>query len=527
VALSLVASIVGIANRFAYDDGALIATNDRVHSMHDWWMRFTEPYWPEAFAHTLYRPITMLGFTIQWTLGAGSPFVFHVTSIFLYALCALGMLLLAREILSPSAAWLAAAIFAVHPVHVEAVANVAGQSELLAGASLIFGAWWYVRARNAGAMSARDVGVVSMLYAFGLLSKESAIVLPALLVAAELTVLRKPGVRTRASSWFPTLAVLAIVAVGALCLRRAVIGAWLGDSPVPALKSLSPGERILTMLAASREWVRLLVWPSRLSFSYSPPYLAIVKTVNPQILPGAALLLVVIVSIAAAYRRAPAIAFGVMWLAVALLPVSNVFFVTGVFVAERTLFAPSVGFAVAVAGLVQLLSSRLPSIEVRRVAVGVLGVALIGGAMRSATRSRDWFDTAHITTAGVRDLSDAYTVNALYGEFLATQGGAAGTAEKWLRRAITLYPDDPEARVELANLYVNAGLWPAAESTFREALAVDPGLASARAGVVLCRIQAKDFAGAREQATLGVASGESVDTFKRLLAAIDSASKSR
>ena len=323
--------------------------------MHAWWLRFAEPYWPETFAHALYRPITILGFAIQWTLGGGSPFVFHATSILLYALCAVGVLLLARQILSPAAAWFAGAIFAVHPVHVEAVANVVGQSELLAGASLVFGAWWYLRARNAGVLSPRDVGVVAGLYALGLLSKESAIVLPALLAAAELTVLRKPGGRTHTSVWLPTLAALVLVAVGALFLRRQVIGTWLGDSPVPALNALSRGERILTMLAASREWVRLLFWPSLLSFSYSPPYLAIVTTPSAQILPGVALVLAMIVSIAVGLRRAPAIAFGVMWLAIALVPVSNVFFATGVFIAERTLFAPSVGVAVAVAGLVQLL----------------------------------------------------------------------------------------------------------------------------------------------------------------------------
>jgi hypothetical protein len=524
--LSFLASITGIANRFAYDDGALIATNEHVHSLQSWWLRFTEPYWPDAFAHALYRPITILGFAIQWTLGDGSPFVFHAVSILLYATCAVGVLLLARQMLSPSAAWLAAAIFAVHPVHVEAVANVVGQSELLASASLIFAAWWYLRARNTGAMSPRDVGVVAGLYALGLLSKESAVVLPALLIAAELTVLRKAGTRNGVSAWLPTLISLAIVAVGALCLRRAVIGSWLGDAPVPALKNLSSSARILTMLAASREWVRLLFWPSLLSFSYSPPFLPIVTTPTPQALWGIGFALALIASVAVSYRRAPAIAFGVMWLTIALSPVSNVFFVTGVFIAERTLFAPSAGFVIAVAGLIHLLWLRLPSIEVRRIAVGALGIVLLSGVVRSAARQRAWFDTAHITTAGVRDLSDAYTVNALYGEDLATRH-AAGTAEKWLRRAIGLYPDDPEVQVELANLYVDAHLWPAAEATFRKAVEIDPKLSSARAGVVLCRVQAKDYAGARKQALIGLSSGESPDTFKQLIAAIDSASKER
>jgi hypothetical protein len=524
--LTLAASITSIGNQFAYDDVALVATNDRVHSMHAWWMRFAEPYWPETFAHSLYRPITMLGFTLQWTLGGGTPFVFHLTSIVLYAACAVGVLLLARELLSPAAAWFAAAIFAVHPVHVEAVGNVIGQSELLAGGSLVFGTWWYVRARKAGAIGLRDAVILAAIYAGGVLSKESAIVLPGLVIAAELTVLRKPRATTEslARSWLLTAAALVIVVVGSLCLRRAAIGAWLGDYPVPALASLTASERGLTMLAASREWLRLLVWPATLSLSYSPPYLPTVEAFDPWVLLGVGLVTAVIVVILAMHRRAPSVAFGLLWFAIAILPVSNLFFVSGVFIAERTLFAPSVGFVLAIGGFSQFIWPRLPSREIGRGLVAALAVVLIAGVVRSAGRQRDWFDTAHITTAAVRDLPDAYTVDALYGEYLATRG-AAGTAEKWLRRSIALYSKDPEPLVELANLYVNARLWTAADSTFRKALVIDPKLSSARAGLVLCLLQMKNFSDARAQAEIGVASGESVDTFRRLVSAIDSASK--
>jgi tetratricopeptide (TPR) repeat protein len=305
-----------------------------------------------------------------------------------------------------------------------------------------------------------------------------------------------------------------------------VIGSWLVDYPEPALAHLSAYERTLTMLAASREWLRLLVWPSLLSFSYSPPYLAIVTAPTPAIFYGVALVTAVAVSIALTFRRAPAIAFGLLWLAITLVPVANIFFVSGVFIAERTLFAPSVGFVLVVGGVAQLLWSRMALLKARRVAIGFAGLVLLAGTIRSAMRQRDWFDTGHIATAAVRDLPNAYTVDALYGEYLATRR-AAGTAEKWLRRSIALYPDDPEVHVELANLYVNAHLWPAAESTFRKALEIDPNLSSARAGLVLCLVQTKDYAGARQQAQIGVASGESAETFKQLLAAIDSASKTR
>jgi hypothetical protein len=320
------------------------------------------------------------------------------------------------------------------------------------------------------------------------------------------------------------LGVLFVVAIGSLALRRAVIGEWLGDFPVPALKHLSAGERALTMLAASREWVRLLVWPSLLSFSYSPPYLPIVTTPSAPILGGVLLVLAVIASVVLSYRRAPVIAFGTLWFAIALLPVSNLVFVSGVFVAERTLFLPSVGFVIAVVGIAQAAWPRVRSLQLRRLLGGVVAAALLAGLIRSAVRQRAWFDTGHITTAGVRDLPNAYTVNALYGEYLATRR-AAGTAEMWLRRAMALFPSDAEPVVELGNLYVEAKVWPAAQAMFRRALAIDSASASARAGLILCLVQAKDYAAARAEAETGVAQGTAVATFRQLIAAIDSAAK--
>jgi hypothetical protein len=523
--LAIAASITGIANRFAYDDVPLVAANDRVHTMHAWWMRFAEPYWPETFAHSLYRPITTLGFTLQWALGGGSPFVFHAVSMLLYAGCAVGVLLVAHELLTPAAAWFASALFAVHPVHVEAVANVVGQSELLAAIAVLFGSWWYLRARRNGAWRARDLAIVASIYAVGMLAKESAVVLPALLAAAELTVLRTADVQRRdRAGWIAMALVFALVAAAALCLRRAVIGAWLGDSPVPALRGLSVGPRLLTMLAASREWIRLLGWPSLLSFSYSPPYLPIVSRPGPEVVVGTLLLLAAVVAVIVTRRRAPAIAFGVLWFAIAILPVSNVFFVSGVFIAERTLFVPSVGFVLAVAAVGELVWRRLRSTEARRALVGLAALLLLAAGLRSLVRQPEWLDTGHIATAAARDLPEAYTVDALYAEYLATRR-AAGTAEKWMRRSIALFPRDPETIVELASMYVDARLWPRAEMTFKQALDVDPTSPSARAGLVLCLVETRDYTAARAQAQLGLDSGKSTDTFRRLLTAIDSASK--
>jgi len=137
VVLAVVASATALANGFALDDLALVADNARVHSLDHWWRLFTLPYWPPQYGASLYRPLVTLAYALQWWTGAGAPWVFHLSSVALYtALCALVLTLL-LEVLSPAPALIGAALFAVHPVHVEAVANVVGQSELMASLAMV------------------------------------------------------------------------------------------------------------------------------------------------------------------------------------------------------------------------------------------------------------------------------------------------------------------------------------------------------------------------------------------------------
>ena len=121
--LSVAASITGLLNGFALDDVFAIVRNPNVHSLGRAWWVFGESYWPAAQGGALYRPLTSLGFVVQWAIGGGSPLPFHVVSILLYAAACVAFYELAILIVAPAAALAAAAVFAVHPLHVEAVAN--------------------------------------------------------------------------------------------------------------------------------------------------------------------------------------------------------------------------------------------------------------------------------------------------------------------------------------------------------------------------------------------------------------------
>ena len=126
--LALVVTWTSLRNGFALDDVHIIVENARVHTLDSFWRLFAQTYWPPEEGASLYRPLTMLAFAIQWVTGNGSPLVFHIFSSVLFAATCVAFYFLADELTSTRVALVAGALFAVHPVHVEVFANVVGQA---------------------------------------------------------------------------------------------------------------------------------------------------------------------------------------------------------------------------------------------------------------------------------------------------------------------------------------------------------------------------------------------------------------
>ena len=105
-------------------------------------------------------------------LGDGAPWVFHAVNIALYVCLAVAVLRLARAAMSETAAIVAAALFAVHPVHVEAVANVVALSELIAALAMVLAVTIYVERRRTGPLRGRDIAGLAALYAVACFAKE-------------------------------------------------------------------------------------------------------------------------------------------------------------------------------------------------------------------------------------------------------------------------------------------------------------------------------------------------------------------
>lgn len=534
VLLALLASASGLGNGFVYDDRPIILENARVHTLARWWEAFAQPYWPPNWGDTNYRPLTILSFAVQWALGGGSPLLYHAVSVALYVGVCLAVLRLARLVLPSSAAWIVAALFAVHPVHVEAVANVVGQSELMVALGSTLAVAAYVRMRDAGAARERlppAVAAIALLYAMVSFSKESGFLLPGLFLAAELTVVRtrlgaqRRALRARARELWPVYSVCAGIGLVYLLLRRSVLGGF-GDDPNVVISLLSHESRVLTMLGVVPDWARLLLWPARLAADYSPPGVRVMLGPAWEIVPGLAVLLGAAALGIAAWRAGrPVAAFGLLWLAVAIFPVSNLVIRSGVILAERTLFLPSVGALIAVGAAAAWAIDRLAELprSRRRLAAVPLALVLAAGAAKSASRQRVWRDGETFLEQIVQDAPLSYRAHYMYGMWLI-ENGRREEGERRVRTAIRLFPYDGAPYTDLADRYRRAGICAPAIDLYRRAIALGAFRDRARLGLVACLLREGHLADAAEQSRIGAAErGPEAAQFRRLLAIADSA----
>ena len=534
--LAVVASITGLGNGFALDDLALVAGNSRVHSLDQWWRLFTLPYWPPLFGASLYRPMVTLAYALEWAIGNGSPRVFHVASILMYAGVSTLVLALALELVPFAAAAAVAALFAVHPVHVEAVANVVGQSELLAALAMLGASVIYVRARRRDTLGRTPTAAIGLLFAIACLSKEHALLLPALLAALELFVIERPSgaardrLADRLRATGPLVVTLAAVGVAYVVVRTAAVGELLGEQHLVPVEG---ARRPWVLLAVVPHWLRLLVWPARLSADYSPQEIAIPAGAGLEIVPGLIILTAAVGAFVALGRGGAASTgdrnvarLGVAWLAVSLLPVSNLLSV--MLVAERTLLLPSVGAVMIAGAAVSALLRHAGSEAAGRRARFGLGAALAGlvvlGTARSLSRQPVWRDNQTLFQQTVADAPRSYRAQFFYGQLLFQQGRRA-EGERRLLRAIALNPtpSDVSPLNYLATEYRDAGMCPQALPLYERAIAHDAERPDVRYGLAACLLATGRIAEARTLARDGVRRGDLKRLFQELLARADSA----
>lgn len=486
VFLSLAAYANSLGNGFAYDDDGII-TQNQVVVTGDWGAAVGGSWWPDPLDGTgLFRPLTLTSFVAEWKLFGGDPLGFHILNVVFHTVVSLLVFSLLLGLGSVPGALAGGALFAIHPIHTEAVANIVGRAELYAAIPFLLACLLYIRGRSwtGPARIARLVGL-GALYFLALAGKEIAVTLPGILLLLEVwTLFEGPRDRTGETGLLrrvfleegATFLLLGVALVAYLGLRFFALGAVVGELPAPLFLVIGSGARVLTALALWVQYPRLLLFPLDLAVDYDPGVMFPSEGVDGQVILGTLILVGLILVAIRTWEHRPLIALGTGWFFLAILPVSNLFFPTGVLLAERTLYLPSVGLAVVVAGATSWALSLHPKWRPPLLALGL--VAALALFVRTVVRNPSWMSTFVMQQALNEDHPESWRAIRARAQGLERVGAMDEAQETW-DLAVRLAPMNYTLLVQAGDFHCRQGRWDRCESYLKSAIEISPGYRNA------------------------------------------------
>ena len=472
---------------FTFDDGGLILENPHVAPQASWTDSLVRPYWHDHSRAGLYRPVAAFTYRLQREFG-DDPAPFHLLNLLLHAGVSLLVLAVLRRLAPgrPGLAFATALLFAVHPLHTEAVTNVIGRAELLAAGFGLGGYLFWLRAQNGTAGIRPGTALAAGLcFALSAGSKESALAWVLLLGLHRLIpFLPEPGDKgtyaslRKSGRWKGAIALDAAAGTGFLAYlvaRRLVLGSFLGIAGAGFVENplfRAPlGTRLLTASKVLWKGIGLHFWPAELNPDYSydsiPLESAWLSVAGLLALLGLGITVAaVVVAVRAARRHPPAsgarlLSWSVLFYAAMILPTANLLAPVGTIMAERLLYLPSLGLFTGVLILALAAWNRLApgSSRSRRAGPVLLAALLVPLAVRTWDRNEDWRSNATL-----------------------------------FREAVRTQPRSAKVRINLGSVLTEEGDWRAAEEQYRAALAVSPGYIPALNGLGHSLIQQRRYA---------------------------------
>ena len=468
---------------FLYDDYPQIVFNPFLRAWHYVPQFFVSSVWKHVSPLTpgnYYRPMFLVLMRACYAAFSDRPFGWHMVTLGLHLTATwLTYVVLKKMTGQFTTAWLAALIFGLHPMHHEVVAWVSATTESLFAVLFLLAFLAYLKSREGS--KALWLGVSCVLYAVSLLSKETAIILPALVFAhawieytpAESETSQGIGGRIR-SAIVPAAPFIPIAIVYLIVRNKILFG--LGHS----FADVSAGAWLLTLPSILFFYVRNWFVPYRLSESYDLFYQTSLNFTH-VILP--ALILAALAAGIWLLRNrlgAKSVYCALAWILIPLLPALDTFvFRPDELVHDRYFYIPSVGAALLVALIIESVGKSklglfgLPSGVLASAAVVTIVLAVVGGRTASV-----WQDDEHLFTRAhqVAPLN-ATALNNLGANMMSRQ--KTSEAEALLLTGYQRDPRDFRFAFNLGRLYYHKADYAQADRYMRQVIALDPDFADA------------------------------------------------
>ena len=401
IVLSFVAYGGSLDNRFTnWDDNWLITENQIIQdpSAENLW-HIVNPAAPREELGNEYLPTRDLSYVLNHAMGDMDPTGYHFLDLLMHIFVSLLVMLLAWRLTRQHwMAGLAGLLFAVHPVHVEAVAWASSRKDMLSTVFLMLSVHLYISARRERSDSSKlkgrklALGLALGCFALALTSKMTAVVLPALLLGVELFFgqqLAKSDLKTRALKQAPFWGMSAAFTLLAMSIGSGLMREPYGEGQFQSLLTATSAlTRDFQILITGRPTVAAVDMPVQTGFGGSVTL---------------GLLIIAVLGGVAAWGLNHArsekpnplallLAFCSVWFVVSLSPVSNVLVQIGTVFAERYLYIPSIGFSIGFAGLLTWLVQKNRKILIPTV-ISFVGAVVVVWAIFTSYAAANWADS--------------------------------------------------------------------------------------------------------------------------------------
>ena len=468
-----------------------------------------------------WHPLTWLSHALDISLFGMNSGWHHTVNLLLHLVNTLLLFAVLRRLTAsmwPSA--FVAALFAVHPLHVESVAWVAERKDLLS--ALFFFLTLGAYERYVRAPTSRRYLLVAVLLAVGLTAKAMLVTVPMVLLLLDYWPLGRTGKSFGALvvEKLPLVAIVAASSVVTFLVQRA-------GGAVKSLESFPLGLRVQNAVVSYLDYLRVSAWPVDLGVFYPFPSSVPAATIAVS----AAVVLVLSIGAIVLARRVPAVIVGWLIYLGMLVPVIGLVQIGGQARADRYMYLPLIGVAIAVAwGSLAIAKSM----TARRALAAIAAVAVVGYAVAANAQVQHWRDTVTLWSHTARATDKVNNFGVYFGlaEYLRATGRASdsipvyeksiaknGTyfearmglarslvetrqeprAIEELRAAVALQPDSVETRMSLALLLGEANRMPEAIAQFGEAVRLKPDDPSIRHDFARALAQNKQFADAARE----------------------------
>jgi tetratricopeptide (TPR) repeat protein len=492
-----------------YDDWEYVVTNDMVRRGLTW----ESIGWAfQKFHSSNWHPLTWLSHMADVQLYGLRPLGHHLTNLVFHAANTVLLLALLQRL--TGSLWrsaLVAALFGLHPTHVESVAWIAERKDVLSAffgmlTLLAYGRFAECKIKNEKGKNTW-YGVALLCFALGLMSKPMLVTWPFVMLLLDFWPLNRISLESkvlRPGFWRQNRPVI-LEKIPFLAL---VLGScWLtflaqrAGGAVQSLEQLTPAARFGNALVSYARYLGKTFWPTDLSIYY--PYPA---AWSVGIIVAAVLLLIALIAGAIWQRhQRPYVLVGVGWFLGILVPVIGIVQVGGQSIADRYLYIPQIGLFLIVAWLLGEVVTR--RISLRAPLIGLALVVVFFCLFLTRVRVRDWQNSETLFTQALRVTQENFIAHnnlglhyldqnkydaairsfeaalAIRPAFAATHSNLGlahaalhqtDTAITHLLEALRLKPTLYEARVNLANLYIGQSRFPEALELLTEAVQAAP-----------------------------------------------------